>query len=321
MRCVFCGNTMQYRRERAFSHYGWRAKSTRGICTKAPRLVKQKISECGSRIPTCMEPNEMYGQGGEANVLTSSQSTPINGDIANVTRIGSSSPVRGTSSTEPSRIASCRVRSCYMRQQKLDEVYQLNKWKELDEKWASFFYDANLPFNVGRHPVFIEAVNATASVGFNYKLPLYNALRTTLIKSKKIEVEAEVKKTTSFSIETYGVSLCSDGWDNVVHPLLMNIMLSCPAGNIFLGSVDTSGNKKTKEYIAGELKKFIEQIGPMKVSQICTDNAANMLGAVNKVIETYPHIYKQGCAAHALDLLLEDWAKIPQFKDLIAKAK
>ena len=59
----------------------------------------------------------------------------------------------------------------------------------------------------------------------------------------------------------------------------------------------------------------------MKVSQICTDNAANMLGAVDKVIETYPHIYKQGCAAHALDLLLEDWAKIPQFKDLIAKAK
>ena len=57
------------------------------------------------------------------------------------------------------------------------------------------------------------------------------------------------------------------------------------------------------------------------MSQICTDNAANMLGAVDKVIETYPHIYKQGCAAHALDLLLKDWAKIPQFKDLIAKAK
>ena len=136
-----------------------------------------------------------------------------------------------------------------------------------------------------------------------------------------MEVEAEVKKATSFSIETYGVSLCSDGWNNVVHRLLMNIMLSCPAGDIFLGSVDTLGNKKTKEYITGELKKFIEQIGPMKVSHICTDNAANMLGAVDKVIETYPYIYKQGCATHALDLLLEDWAKIPQFKDLIAKAK
>ena len=107
-----------------------------------------------------------------------------------------------------------------------------------------------------------------------------------------MEVEAEVKKATSFSIKTYGISLCLDGWDNVVHRPLMNIMLSCPAGDIFLGLVDTLGNKKTKRYIARELKKFIEQIGPMKVSEICTHNATNMLGSVDKVIETYPHIYK-----------------------------
>ena len=146
----------------------------------------------------------MYGQGREANVPTSSQSTPTNGGIGNVASVGPSSPIRGTSSTEPSWVASCTVRSRSMRQQDLDEVYQLNKRKELDEKWASFFYDANVPFNVGRHPTFVEAVNATASAGFNYKPPTYNALRTTLIESKKMEVEAEVKKATSFSIETYG---------------------------------------------------------------------------------------------------------------------
>ena len=148
----------------------------------------------------------------------------------------------------------------------------------MEEKWASFFYDANVLFNVDRHAAFVEGVNATALAGFNYKPPSYNALRTTLIESKKMEVEAKVKKATSFSIETYGISLCSDGWDNVVHRPLMNIMLSCPASDIFQGPVDISGNKKTKKYFAGELKKFIEQIGPMKVSQICTDNAANMLG-------------------------------------------
>ena len=57
----------------------------------------------------------MYGQGGEANVQTSSQSTPTNGGIANVASIGPSSPVRTTSSTEPSRVASCIVRSRSMR--------------------------------------------------------------------------------------------------------------------------------------------------------------------------------------------------------------
>ena len=101
---------MQYRRERAFSHYEWREKSTRRICTKAPRPVKLKFSECGGKIPARMGSNEMYGQGGEANVPTSSQSTPTNGGIANVTSVGPSSPVRGTSSTEPSRVVSCTMR-------------------------------------------------------------------------------------------------------------------------------------------------------------------------------------------------------------------
>ena len=167
---------MQYRRERAFNRYRWRTKSTRGICTKAPRPVKQKISECGGRIPARMEPNEMYGQDGEANVPTSSQSTPTKGGIANVTSVGPSSPICGISSTEPNRVASCTMRSRSMQQQELDEVYQLNKRKELDEKWASFFYNANVLFNVDRHLAFVEVVNAIASAGFNYKLPSYNAL-------------------------------------------------------------------------------------------------------------------------------------------------
>ena len=64
-------------------------------------------------------------------------------------------------------------------------------------------------------------------------------------------VEAEVKKATSFSIETYGISLCSNGWNNVVHRLLMNIMLSCLAGDIFLSSVDTLGIRKQKNISRG----------------------------------------------------------------------
>jgi hypothetical protein len=80
------------------------------------------------------------------------------------------------------------------------------------------------------------------------------------------------------------------------------------------------GTRK-KAYIAIELKKFIDAVGPRFVTQICTNNATNMLGAMDNIVATYPHIFKQGCAAHALDLMLEDWAKFEQFKDLINRAK
>ena len=46
-----------------------------------------------------------------------------------------------------------------------------------------------------------------------------------------------------------------------------------------------------------------------------------MLGALNNIVVTYPHIFKQGCMAHALDLMLEDWAKVQEFKDLIERSR
>jgi hypothetical protein len=101
----------------------------------------------------------------------------------------------------------------------------------------------------------------------------------------------------------------------------MNVMLLCLTGDIFLGSIDTTKNKKTKAHIATKLKKFINVAGPRFVTQICTDNATNMLGAMDDIVATYPHVFKQGYAAHTLDLILEHRAKIEQFKNLINRAK
>ena len=101
----------------------------------------------------------------------------------------------------------------------------------------------------------------------------------------------------------------------------MNVMLSCPAGDVFMGSIGASGETKSMRYIADQLKVFIEMVGPKYLTQVCTNNAANMLGTLNDITNTYPHIFKQGCMAHALDLMLEDWAKVQEFKDLIKRAK
>ena len=146
-------------------------------------------------------------------------------------------------------------------------------------------------------------------------------MRTTHIAPTKKHVKLQIEERTKHCISLYGATICSDGWDNVAHRPLMNVMLVYPIGNIFLGSIDTTGEKKNQEYIAGKLKEYIDEVGPHNVVQICTDNASAMLGAMDKVVEHYPHIYKQGCAAHIIDLMLEDWGKEPTFKELILMAK
>jgi hypothetical protein len=259
----------------------------------------------------------MGGPPVSAGLARSSQSTQNN-------LAGASTPPTDVPALEPpesigerSRATSNQLRPSTLRQQHMSEAYHTAKRKELDEKWANFFYQANVAFNVVRHPSFTAAVRATLLARFDYEPPSYHAMRTTLIEPTKKHIEAEVKKATKQSIKVYGATICTDGWDNITRRPLMNVMLSCPAGDIFLGSTDTTGNKKTKAYIATELKKFIEDVGRRFVTQICTDNAINMLGAMDDIVTTYPHISKQGCAAHALDLMLEDWTKIDQFKDLI----
>jgi hypothetical protein len=57
------------------------------------------------------------------------------------------------------------------------------------------------------------------------------------------------------------------------------------------------------------------------VVQICTDNAATMANAGRTVMQSNPHMYVQGCAAHCLDLLFEDWDKQLWIKRLMKKAQ
>jgi hypothetical protein len=46
-----------------------------------------------------------------------------------------------------------------------------------------------------------------------------------------------------------------------------------------------------------------------------------ILGALDDLVATIPHFYKQGCCTHILDLLLEDWRKEEMFMILIIRAK
>jgi hypothetical protein len=166
--------------------------------------------------------------------------------------------------------------------------------------------DINMAFNVVRHPVFVAVVRAILLARFVYEPPSYHIMRASFIEPTKKHVEIEVKKAMKQSIEIYVATICTDGWDNVIRQPLMNVMLSCPTCDVFLGSIHTTRNKNMKACIATELKKFIDEVGPSFVTQICMDNGMNMLLAIDDIVTTYLHVFKQNCAGHTLDLMLDD---------------
>jgi hypothetical protein len=54
-------------------------------------------------------------------------------------------------------------------------------------------------------------------------------------------------------------------------------MFACPSGNVFIGSIDTIGERKDAHYICNALCGYIKTIGVDNIVQFFIDNVLNML--------------------------------------------
>ncbi|RVX15930.1 hypothetical protein CK203_005819 [Vitis vinifera] len=77
---------------------------------------------------------------------------------------------------------------------------------------------------------------------------------------------------------------------------------------------------KTGEKIFELLDKFVECIGEKNVVQVITDNGSNYVLAGKFIEAKRSHLYWTPCAAHCIDLILEDIGKLPTIKRTLTKA-
>ena len=116
----------------------------------------------------------------------------------------------------------------------------------------------------------------TAPQGF--KGPNYEKLRTVLLKKESLLLE-DVLKPIRNSWSNTGFSIISDGWTDTRRRPLINIISSSPQGAMFLKAEDCSGEVKDSNFIAEILICAIEQVGPINVVQVITDNAPDCKAA------------------------------------------
>ena len=119
----------------------------------------------------------------------------------------------------------------------------------------------------------------------------------------------------------YGCTLMSDGWSDRRGRDLINFLVNNLEGTYFLESVDASSEVHSANKLADLLEKKIEEIGKDKVVQVVTDNGANFKAAGKLLMERIPTIFWSPCAAHCLDLMLEDIGNLKEFKKPITRAR
>ena len=182
-----------------------------------------------------------------------------------------------------------------------------------------FFFAEDIPHWKVRSPYFLDMVQAIGKVGPTFKPPTYKALRTTELNNEVVCIEQELLDLQE-KWKKYGCSIVCDGWSDTRRRPIINVMVSCIYGSVFLKAVDTSGQYKSGEYIFEILKGAIQVVGPDNVVQVCMDNASNCVRAGELVEQEWPHIFYTRCTCHCLDLLFEDIGQLAWVKPVLAHA-
>ncbi|XP_043704525.1 uncharacterized protein LOC122654483 [Telopea speciosissima] len=192
--------------------------------------------------------------------------------------------------------------------------------KRVDNHIVDWLYECGIPFNALKSRSFEVMIESVAQYRPGYRPPTYHEARVPLLKSAK-ERTAEMKKTYEGYWKQFGCTLMSDGWTDKKGRHLINFLVNCPEGTYFMGSVDASSYVQDANTLFQLLDSKVEEIGEEYVVQVVTDNAANYKAAGALLMEKRTRLYWTPCAAHCIDLMLEDIGNLKAYKKVIVKAR
>lgn len=217
----------------------------------------------------------------------------------------------------------------------LDSIYKSNHQSTLDKnnpikeklkkiawkKFAIWAYAVGLPFNAVRDENFQDVVNAIGDYGRGMPAPSYHNLRVTLLNDVLEDTKTFVDSFRP-QWQKYRCSIMSDFWTDGKGRCLINFLVNCPTGTVFLKSIDASEHVKDAKLIVKMINEVIEDVGEENIVQFITDNGSNFKAAGKILEEQHPKLFWTPCAAHCVNLMIGDIGeKIPRIKNALIDAR
>nr|XP_043615834.1 uncharacterized protein LOC122587736 [Erigeron canadensis] len=144
----------------------------------------------------------------------------------------------------------------------IKEKLKMRAW----DKFATWAYSVGLPFNVVRDEGFQDFINAVGDYGRGMPAPSYHNIRVTLLKSRLEETKRFVDSFRPHWKE-YKCSIMSDFWTDGKGRCLINFLVNCLHGTIFLKSIDASEHVKNSNLIVHMINDVIEDVGERNIVQ------------------------------------------------------
>ncbi|XP_021727149.1 uncharacterized protein LOC110694277 [Chenopodium quinoa] len=190
----------------------------------------------------------------------------------------------------------------------LNQKYKKEEREEVCQQIAHFFYTSAIPFNVVNNPEFPIMVEKIAKYGIGLKPPSYHEIRVRFL-SKEVKNVVTMLEEFKEEWKKTGCTIMSDGWSDRKRRSICNFLVNSPKGSVFLSSIDTSEISKTADKVLEMLDAVVEKVGEENVVEVVIDNAANYKAAGEKLMEKRTKLFWTPCAAHYIDLMLEDFDK------------
>jgi hypothetical protein len=205
-------------------------------------------------------------------------------------------------------------------QSKLTTESREKKRARACEYISQWFYEACIPFNAVTLPSFDLMLQSIGQYGEDLDGPTPYEMGGPILKKRKRRVEESFKAHRQ-CWELTGCTIMTDTWTDIRGRGVTNLVVHSAYGVVFLDSVDCSAVKKDGKYIFELVDSCIEEIGEKHVVQVVTDNASVNQAASTLLKAKRPNIFWNGCAAHSIDLTLEDIGKLPAVEAIITQAR
>ena len=101
-----------------------------------------------------------------------------------------------------------------------------------------------------------------------------------------------------------------DGWSSRIRKPIINFMIYCDRSMIYHSSFDTTNIPKTTDYIFSLMDIVVEEFGEENVVQVVIDNEASFKAISMLLMKKRKYLFWSPCAAHSIDLMLEDIANM-----------
>ena len=169
-------------------------------------------------------------------------------------------------------------------------------------------------------PYWVPMVDAIANFEPDFKPPAMHELRTWILKEEVNDINIMMEEHKK-AWKQYECSIMSDSWTKGKSRCLINFLVNSPIGTWFLKSIDAFDMIKNGELMSKHLDDMVEEIGKENNVQVITDNAFNYVNVGMRLMEKRRRLWWTPCAAHCIDLMLEDVGKLNVHENTLLRAR